>query len=48
MEEEDTFTITIKNPEVNDSGRYSCVIRECNDLTCKGYLEVERECKFEA
>jgi len=41
--DEDTFTIIIKKPEVNDAGRYSCVIRECNDLTCKAYLEVERE-----
>jgi len=39
--DEDTFTIIIKNPEVNDSGRYSCVIRECNDLTTKAYLEVD-------
>jgi len=39
--EEDLFTLTIKNPEVNDSGRYTCVIRECNDLTAKAYLEVE-------
>lgn len=39
--DEDTFTITIKNPEVNDSGRYSCVVRECNDLTTNAYLEVE-------
>jgi len=39
--DEDTFTLIVKNPEVNDSGRYQCVIRECNDLTCKAYLEVE-------
>jgi len=39
--DEDLFTLTIKNPEVGDSGRYTCVIRECNDLTCKVYLEVE-------
>merc|ERR1712226_190801 len=39
--DEDVFTLIIKNPEVNDSGRYQCVIRECNDLTCKAYLEVE-------
>ena len=41
--DEDLFTLTIKNPEVGDSGRYTCVIRECNDLTCKVYLEVERK-----
>ncbi len=46
--DEDVFTITIKNPEVNDSGRYSCVVRECNDLTCKAYLEVEREFELES
>jgi len=39
--EEDTFSLTIKNPETGDSGRYQCIIRECNDLTCKAYLEVE-------
>eukprot|EP00096_Caligus_rogercresseyi_P014915 TRINITY_DN737_c0_g1_i1.p2 TRINITY_DN737_c0_g1~~TRINITY_DN737_c0_g1_i1.p2 ORF type:complete len:893 (-),score=284.60 TRINITY_DN737_c0_g1_i1:6951-9629(-) len=39
--DEDLYVITIKNPDTNDSGRYSCVIRECNDLTCKAYLEVE-------
>jgi len=39
--DEDTYTLTIKNPEVNDGGRYTCVIRECNDLTSKAYLEVE-------
>merc|ERR1712088_461257 len=39
--DDDVFTLIIKNPEVNDSGRYQCVIRECNDLTCKAYLEVE-------
>uniref|UniRef100_A0A0K2U6Y3 Uncharacterized protein n=1 Tax=Lepeophtheirus salmonis TaxID=72036 RepID=A0A0K2U6Y3_LEPSM len=39
--DEDLYVLTIKNPEVNDSGRYSCVIRECNDMTCKAYLEVE-------
>lgn len=39
--DDDVFTMIIKNPEVNDSGRYQCVIRECNDLTCKAYLEVE-------
>lgn len=39
--DEDLFVITIKNPEVADSGRYTCVVRECNDLTCKAYLEVE-------
>jgi len=39
--DEDTYTLTIKNPEVNDGGRYTCVIRECNDLTTKAYLEVE-------
>ncbi len=41
--DEDLFVLTIKNPEVSDSGRYQCVVRECNDLTCKAYLEVERE-----
>jgi len=39
--DEDLFTLIIKNPEVADSGRYTCVVRECNDLTCKVYLEVE-------
>jgi len=39
--DEDTFTIIIKKPETGDSGRYSCIIRECNDLTTKAYLEVE-------
>lgn len=39
--DEDTFTLIIKNPQLNDSGRYTCVIRECNDLTCKGSLDVE-------
>merc|ERR1719289_817500 len=39
--DEDIFQLTIKNPETGDSGRYSCVVRECNDLTCKAYLEVE-------
>merc|ERR1719447_1242807 len=39
--DEDTFQLTIKNPDTGDSGRYSCVVRECNDLTCKAYLEVE-------
>merc|ERR1719411_1326703 len=39
--DEDLFTLIIKNPEVADSGRYTCVVRECNDLTCKAYLEVE-------
>merc|ERR1711884_644999 len=39
--DEDLFALTIKNPETGDAGRYSCVIRECNDLTCKAYLEVE-------
>merc|ERR1719186_1206217 len=41
VNDEDTFTLIIKNPQLNDSGRYTCVIRECNDLTCKGSLEVE-------
>ena len=41
--DEDVFTLIIKNPEVNDSGRYSCVVRECNDLTCKAYLDVTRK-----
>jgi hypothetical protein len=41
--DEDLFTLTIKNPEAADSGRYTCVVRECNDLTCKAYLEVERK-----
>ena len=40
--DDDLFTLTIKNPEVADSGRYTCVVRECNDLTTKAYLEVER------
>jgi len=39
--DEDLFTLIIKNPEVSDSGRYTCVIRECNDLTTKVHLEVE-------
>merc|ERR1711962_1531751 len=41
VNDEDTFTLIIKNPEVSDIGRYTCVVRECNDLTCKGYLEVD-------
>jgi hypothetical protein len=43
VNDDDTFTLIIKNPETADTGRYNCVVRECNDLTCKGYLEVERE-----
>jgi len=39
--DEDTFTLTIKNPEVSDIGRYTCTIRECNDLSTKAYLDVE-------
>lgn len=42
-QDEDLFTLIIKNPETSDSGRYMCVVRECNDLTCKAYLEVERK-----
>merc|ERR1712121_260489 len=38
---EDTFTLIIKKPETGDTGRYTCIVRECNDLSCKGYLEVE-------
>jgi len=41
VNDEDTFQLIIKNPLPGDSGRYTCVVRECNDLTCKGYLEVE-------
>ena len=44
--DEDLFTLTIKNPETGDAGRYTCVIRECNDLTCKVMLEVERKFVF--
>merc|ERR1719397_797649 len=29
------------NPKMEDAGRYTCTVRECNDLSCKGYLEVE-------
>jgi hypothetical protein len=43
INDDDVFTLIIKNPEVGDSGRYTCVVRECNDLSCKGYLEVERK-----
>ena len=43
VSDDDTFTLIIKNPDTSDTGRYNCVVRECNDLTCKGYLEVERE-----
>merc|ERR1712106_526198 len=39
--DEDTFTLIIKKPETGDTGRYTCTVRECNDLSCKGYLEVE-------
>jgi hypothetical protein len=42
-EENGTYTLTIKKPEMNDTGRYTCIVRECNDLSCKGYLEVERK-----
>ena len=41
--DEDLFTLIIKNPETADGGRYTCVVRECNDLTCKVNLEVERK-----
>ena len=41
--DEDTFTLIIKKPETADTGRYTCTVRECNDLSCKGYLEVERK-----
>jgi hypothetical protein len=44
--DEDLFTLTIKNPETGDAGRYTCVVRECNDLTCKVQLEVERKFVF--
>merc|ERR1719239_1251980 len=40
-EENGTYTLTIKNPKMEDAGRYTCTVRECNDLSCKGYLEVE-------
>merc|ERR1711963_94263 len=40
-EEACTFTLVIKKPETNDTGRYTCTVRECNDLTTKAYLEVE-------
>ena len=43
VQDEDLFTLIIKDPKTEDSGRYTCVIRECNDLTCKAYLEVERK-----
>ena len=33
----------IKKPETGDTGRYTCTIRECNDLSTKAYLEVERK-----
>jgi len=39
--DEDTFTLIIKNPETGDTGRYTCTVRECNDLSTKAYLEVE-------
>ena len=42
-EENGTYTLTIKNPQMADGGRYTCTVRECNDLSCKGYLEVERK-----
>ena len=41
--DEDTFTLIIKKPETADTGRYTCTVRECNDLSTKGYLEVERK-----
>jgi len=41
LQDEDLFTLVIKNPTTDDSGRYTCVVRECNDLTTKAYLEVE-------
>jgi hypothetical protein len=43
INDDDVFTLIVKNPEVGDTGKYTCVIRECNDLTCKAYLEVERK-----
>lgn len=33
----------IKKPETGDTGRYTCTVRECNDLSTKAYLEVERK-----
>merc|ERR1712038_45004 len=39
--DEDTFTLIIKKPETGDTGRYTCTVRECNDLSTKAYLEVE-------
>merc|ERR1712086_953405 len=39
--DEDTFTLIIKKPETGDTGRYTCTVRECNDLSCKGYLEFD-------
>ena len=41
--DEDLFTLIIKDPTTADAGRYTCVVRECNDLTCKVNLEVERK-----
>ena len=46
-EENGTYTLTIKNPQMADGGRYTCTVRECNDLSCKGYLEVERKSSSE-
>merc|ERR1711982_53766 len=37
--DEDTFTLIIKKPETGDTGRYTCTVRECNDLSTKAYLE---------
>ena len=44
--DEDLFTLIIKDPTTADAGRYTCVVRECNDLTCKVNLEVERKYFF--
>ena len=44
--DEDTFTLIIKKPETGDTGRYTCTVRECNDLSTKAYLEVERKFSY--